>query len=59
MMLMSQAVTQPELSVRRRMKKNLKKQEAKKRKIVEIRHSKRLKKRKSLSEPSGGSVDTF
>jgi len=41
-----QAVTQPEIGIRKRMKKNLKKQEAKKRRIVEIRPSKRPKKQK-------------
>jgi len=53
-----QAVTQPELNVRKRMKKNLKKQEAKKRKIVDIRPGKRSKKQKlSLEIPDN--VDTF
>jgi len=57
-MLVFQAVTQPEVNIRKKMKKNLKKKEAKKRKIVDIRPSKRSKKQKSSIEIPD-SVDTF
>ena len=51
-------MTQPQLNVRKKMKKNLKKQEAKKRKIVDIRPSKQSKKHK-LSAEVTDSVETF
>lgn len=53
-----QAVTQPELNSRKRMKKNLKKREAKKRKLIDIRPGKRSKKLKSSAEIPD-SVETF
>jgi len=55
---MFQAVTQPEISIRKRMKKNLKKQEAKKRKLVDIRPGKRSKKLKSSVEIPND-IETF
>ena len=56
--MLFQAVTQPELNIRKKMKKNLKKQEAKKRKIVDIRPGKRSKKHK-LSVEVTDIVETF
>jgi len=56
--LIFQAVTQPEISIRKRMKKNLKKQEAKKRKIVDMRPSRQSKKHKSSTDMPGN-IETF
>jgi len=56
--LVFQAVTQPELNIRKKMKKNMKKKEAKKRKIIDIRPSKRSKKQK-LSVEIADSVEMF
>lgn len=43
---MFQFVTHPEISARRKIKKNLAKKEAKKRKVADIRVVKKIKKRK-------------
>lgn len=56
--MLFKAVTQPELNIRKRMKKNVKKQEAKKRKIVDIRPGKRSKKEK-LSVEISDNLETF
>ena len=53
-----QAVTNPALSARRKMKKNIKKKEAKKRKIADIRPSKKSKRHKMAHEHLA-SVDSF
>ncbi len=41
-----QVVTNPELAAKRRIKKNLAKQEAKKRKVEDLRPTKKIKKKK-------------
>lgn len=47
--LNTQAVTNPEITARRKIKKNLKKVEAKKRKIDELRPVRKFKKKKLAS----------